>query len=51
MEEKVKISMTVIVLMLLFTSNAFAADRYDTFLFGVDYYPEHWPEEYWEQDA
>jgi beta-galactosidase len=26
-------------------------DRYRTFLFGVDYYPEHWPEEYWEQDA
>jgi len=26
-------------------------DRYKTFLFGVDYYPEHWPESYWEQDA
>ena len=28
-----------------------AADRYHTFLFGVAYYPEHWPESYWEQDA
>ncbi len=27
------------------------ADRYRTFLFGVDYYPEQWPESYWEQDA
>ncbi len=23
----------------------------DTFLFGVCYYPEQWPESYWEQDA
>ncbi len=28
-----------------------AADRFPTFLFGVDYYPEQWPESYWEQDA
>lgn len=28
-----------------------AADRYGAFLFGVAYYPEHWPESYWEQDA
>ncbi len=27
------------------------ADRFPAFLFGADYYPEHWPEEYWEQDA
>ena len=26
-------------------------NRYRTFLFGLDYYPEHWPESYWEQDA
>ena len=26
-------------------------DRYDKFLFGVDYYPEHWDESLWEQDA
>jgi beta-galactosidase len=25
--------------------------RYDKFLFGVDYYPEHWDESLWEQDA
>lgn len=25
--------------------------RYDEFLFGVDYYPEHWDESLWEQDA
>lgn len=28
-----------------------AAQRYNHFLFGADYYPEHWPESYWEQDA
>jgi beta-galactosidase len=27
------------------------ADRYRSFLFGVDYYPEQWPESYWEDDA
>ena len=26
-------------------------DRFSTFLFGVDYYPEQWPESLWEQDA
>jgi beta-galactosidase len=26
-------------------------DRYHTFLFGVDYYPEHWPESDWARDA
>lgn len=25
--------------------------RYDEFLFGVAYYPEHWDESLWEQDA
>lgn len=28
-----------------------ASDRFRTFLFGADYYPEQWPESYWEQDA
>src|SRR4051812_29941704 len=28
-----------------------ASDRYDSFRFGVCYYPEQWPEKYWEQDA
>jgi beta-galactosidase len=26
-------------------------ERYDKFLFGVDYYPEHWDESLWERDA
>jgi len=26
-------------------------DRYDSFRFGVCYYPEQWPESYWEDDA
>ena len=26
-------------------------NRYKTFLFGVDYYPEQWPEKMWELDA
>jgi hypothetical protein len=25
--------------------------RYEKFLFGVCYYPEQWPESYWEEDA
>jgi beta-galactosidase len=30
---------------------AAGAERYDRFLFGVAYYPEHWSESYWERDA
>jgi beta-galactosidase len=26
-------------------------DRYSSFCFGVCYYPEQWPESYWEEDA
>src|SRR3974390_3006027 len=26
-------------------------DRYDSFRFGVCYYPEQWPESDWEEDA
>ena len=26
-------------------------ERYDSFRFGVCYYPEQWPQTYWEQDA
>ena len=26
-------------------------NRYDSFRFGVCYYPEQWPESYWEGDA
>lgn len=32
-------------------SHAQTANRYKTFLFGVDYYPEQWSETLWEQDA
>jgi beta-galactosidase len=28
-----------------------ASNRYETFRFGVCYYPEQWPESYWEEDA
>lgn len=27
------------------------ADKFRTFLFGVDYYPEQWPESMWDKDA
>ena len=26
-------------------------NRYESFCFGVCYYPEQWPESYWEEDA
>ena len=28
-----------------------SASRFNAFLFGAAYYPEQWPESYWEQDA
>ncbi|HKW30763.1 MAG TPA: beta-galactosidase, partial [Verrucomicrobiae bacterium] len=31
--------------------NAQTTNRYDSFHFGVCYYPEQWPESYWEEDA
>ena len=31
--------------------NAQTTNRYDSFCFGVCYYPEQWPESYWEEDA
>ena len=31
--------------------SALAAPRYNNFLYGVAYYPEHWPENTWERDA
>jgi beta-galactosidase len=41
----------VVLLALFAATSAVAADRYKSFLFGVAYYPEHWPETYWERDA
>jgi len=38
----------------IFGSGALTAqtiNRYDSFRFGVSYYPEQWPESYWEDDA
>jgi beta-galactosidase len=31
--------------------DAQTGNRYDSFRFGVCYYPEQWPENYWEDDA
>jgi len=31
--------------------NAQTTNHYDSFCFGVCYYPEQWPESYWEEDA
>jgi len=49
---------TLIVSILLLSSTlslgagaAASNDRYNKFLFGADYYPEHWFESYWEKDA
>lgn len=33
------------------SANAQTNNRYDSFRFGVCYYPEQWPESLWEQDA
>ena len=36
---------------IFFAAALFGAERYRTFLFGVAYYPEQWPESYWDRDA
>ncbi|HKQ52730.1 MAG TPA: beta-galactosidase, partial [Pyrinomonadaceae bacterium] len=41
----------VLLLILQTTLSAYGQTRYNKFLFGVDYYPEQWDEEMWEQDA
>ncbi len=41
----------LLVLAATLAAPVFAAGRYGNFLFGVAYYPEHWPESYWERDA
>jgi beta-galactosidase len=50
-----KILNSFLVLAFLLTGNGQAqtptANRYRTFLFGVDYYPEQWSEALWEEDA
>jgi beta-galactosidase len=32
-------------------ASAQTSNRYDSFRFGVCYYPEQWPESYWDRDA
>ncbi|HEX8474533.1 MAG TPA: beta-galactosidase [Pyrinomonadaceae bacterium] len=52
-----KRNISALILITLATLSAFGSTqtqqpvRYDRFLFGVDYYPEHWDESMWEQDA
>ncbi|HEY0380546.1 MAG TPA: beta-galactosidase [Pyrinomonadaceae bacterium] len=52
-----KRSVLVLILIIQIATAAFASrqtpqpDRYNKFLFGVDYYPEQWDEKMWEQDA
>lgn len=43
--------MRSLILLALLALPCAAAERYNNFLFGVAYYPEHWPENYWERDA
>jgi beta-galactosidase len=43
--------MRALAVSLLLVVSAFAAPRYNNFLFGVAYYPEHWSESAWERDA
>jgi beta-galactosidase len=45
------VSAIIVALVALTVPARGAAERYSKFLFGVAYYPEHWPEGYWEQDA
>ena len=49
----VRLHLAAVVITLLQSSSAFAQtnNRYDSFCFGVCYYPEQWPESYWEEDA
>ncbi len=49
----VRLHLAVMVIALSQSSGACAEtnNRYDSFRFGVCYYPEQWPESYWEADA
>jgi beta-galactosidase GanA len=49
--KKVFASLIIIIPIALQSSAAPPASRYREFLFGVDYYPEQWSEQYWEHDA
>ena len=45
--------LTVMAALMVTTGAARAqgTNHYDSFRFGVCYYPEQWPESYWEGDA
>lgn len=45
------ICLAILAFAALNSNQARSEDRYRKFLFGVDYYPEQWPESYWERDA
>jgi beta-galactosidase len=44
-------AMAAVIILKSYQANAETTNRYDSFCFGVCYYPEQWPESYWEQDA
>ena len=49
----IRLLSTVMTIALLQSGSAIAQtdSRYESFRFGVCYYPEQWPESYWENDA
>ena len=47
----VQIIVAVLVLTVVLGIKAQSTERYQSFIFGVDYYPEHWSEKMWEEDA
>ena len=52
--KKKTVTIWLIFILTISAHNAYGAqraDRFHTFLFGADYYPEQWPEDYWERDA
>src|SRR5262249_2562176 len=49
--KKICIYTTIAVLVTLTSPPAQAQGRYNKFLFGVAYYPEHWTEKEWAEDA
>jgi beta-galactosidase len=43
--------LAAVIILKSYGMNAETTNRYDSFRFGVCYYPEQWPESYWEEDA
>jgi beta-galactosidase len=48
-----RLFLVLVSIVILESLGAFAqtSNRYESFCFGVCYYPEQWPESYWEDDA